>query len=227
MPATVLRFTVSERVQHVILALSLITLALTGLSLRYHDTYWGRFMIELEGGLEGRGLIHRISAVVLIAVSIYHYGYTLISRRGQELFQAMLPRKGDLGKGFQSFRYDLGKTAAPPEWDRFTYFQKVQYFGVILGVISLSVTGLILWMGPQAVAIAPKWLVDLTLVIHGYEGLLIFIILLFWHLYNVHLAPGNFPMNMSWITGRITMDELKEKHPAEYRRVSSGGENAA
>jgi cytochrome b subunit of formate dehydrogenase len=198
----------------------LIVLAVTGLSLKYHDTAWGRFMIELEGGLEGRGLIHRIAAVILVAVSLYHYGYTLISRRGQELFQALLPRQGDLHRAFQGIRYNLGLMTALPDWDRFTFFQKAQYFGVIAGVISLTVTGLVLWMGPQAVALAPKWLVDLTLVIHGYEGLLIFIILLFWHFYNVHLSPGNFPMNRSWITGRISLSELKEKHPAEYRRLA-------
>jgi len=51
----VLRFTLSERIQHFLLLGSLLVLALTGLSLMFHDTALGRFMIRLEGGLESRG----------------------------------------------------------------------------------------------------------------------------------------------------------------------------
>jgi cytochrome b subunit of formate dehydrogenase len=221
--ATVLRFTFSERLQHIVLMVSLIVLVLTGLSLMFHQTVWGRFMIQLEGGLAGRGLIHRLAAVLLIAVTIYHYFYTLLSRRGHEILMEYLPHKGDWGKFFQTLRFNFGMDEKSPEWGQFTFFQKVQYLGVILGVLIMIVTGLVLWLGPQAIALMPKWLVDLTLIVHGSEGLLIFLIMLFWHLYNVHLAPGNFPMNMSWLTGRITVEELRNRYPAQYRKLKSEG----
>lgn len=224
MKATVVRFTLSERVQHALLLTSLVVLALTGLSLMFHNTFLGRLMISLEGGLTGRSLIHRWAAGLLIAVTVYHYFYTLLSKRGHSLLADYLPQKGDWSKFIQTLQFNFGMTDKPPQWGKFTFFQKVQYFGVIAGVLVMIVSGIVLWLGPQAIALMPKWLVDLTLVIHSSEGLLIFLILLFWHLYNVHLAPGNFPMNMSWLTGRITLNELRAKYPAEYVRLQEKGE---
>jgi cytochrome b subunit of formate dehydrogenase len=219
MKPAILRFTLTERVQHIILLSSLIILVLTGLSLMFHNTGWGRFMISLEGGLAGRGLIHRLAALMLIGVSLYHYFYTLLSRHGHNLLMDFLPEKRDWGKFVKTFKFNLGMIDSPPEWSKFTFFQKLQYFGVVAGVIIMILTGIVLWLGPQAIALMPKWLVDLTLVVHGSEGLLIFLLLLFWHLYNVHLAPGNFPMNMSWLTGRISVDELRNRYPLEYKRM--------
>ncbi len=224
MKPTVIRFSLGERVQHILLLASLIILVLTGLSLMFHDTAWGRFMISLEGGLKGRGRIHRISALVLLAVTCYHFLYIIISNRGHALFKAFLPHSGDLRKVLQGIKYNLRGAENHPDWGKFTFFQKLQYLGVAGGVISMLITGIILWLGPPAIALMPKWLMDLTLIIHGSEGLLIFILLLFWHLYNVHLSPGNFPMNMSWINGRLSLEDFKQRHPAEYRRMVAEGE---
>jgi formate dehydrogenase subunit gamma len=224
MKPTVVRFSLSERIQHILLLACLIVLLLTGLSLMFHATAWGRFMINLEGGLAQRGWIHRWAAILLMGVTLYHYLYTLLTERGHALLTAYLPQKGDANRFLQTLRFNFGMADKPPHWGKFTFFQKVQYFGVIIGVLIMIITGVVLWLGPQAIALMPKWLVDLTLVVHGSEGLLIFLILLFWHLYNVHLAPGNFPMNMSWLTGRISMEELQRRHPAEYARLLEKGE---
>jgi cytochrome b subunit of formate dehydrogenase len=224
MKLTVIRFSWSERIQHILLLISLIVLVLTGLSLMFHSTAWGRFMINLEGGMARRGWIHRLAAILLMGVTLYHYLYTLLTERGHTLLTAYLPQKGDGNRFIQTLRFNFGMADKPPHWGKFTFFQKVQYFGVVAGVLVMILTGVVLWLGPQAIALLPKWLVDLTLVVHGSEGLLIFLILLFWHLYNVHLAPGNFPMNMSWLTGRISVEELRRRHPAEYSRLFEKGE---
>lgn len=223
-PQTVLRFTLSERLQHLLLLSSLIVLALTGLSLMFYDTALGRLMIKLEGGYQGRGTIHRIAALVLIAVGIYHHAYILFFQRGNTLLRNYLFKAGDLKRAMQNLRFSMGRVATPPYWGKFSLAQKLQYFGVVVGVVSMIVTGLVLWIGPAAIALIPKWLMDLTVIVHGYEGLLIFLILFLWHLYNVHLAPGNFPMNMSWITGRIAVDECRTRYPGEYERLIESGE---
>jgi formate dehydrogenase subunit gamma len=224
MKTTIVRFSLSERIQHILLLTSLIVLLISGLSLMFHATAWGRFMINLEGGLASRGLIHRVAAIVLIGVALYHYLYTLLTQPGHALLTSYLPQQGDWQRFVETIKFNFGMADKPPHWGKFTFFQKIQYFGVIIGVLIMILTGIVLWLGPQSIALMPKWLVDLTLVVHGSEGLLIFLILLFWHLYNVHLAPGNFPMNMSWLNGRISVEELKRRHPAEYARLLEKGE---
>ena len=68
-----------------------------------------------------------------------------------------------------------------------------------------------------------KVVLDLTLLIHGYQGLLAFVILLFWHLYSVHLHPSVFPMNNAWLTGKVDAEWLKEEHPGEYDKLKGEG----
>jgi len=169
-------------------------------------------------------MIHRISAAVLIVVSLYHHAYVLLSERGHLLLRNYLFHRDDLRRAAQGLKYNLGSGDAAADWGKFNLAQKLQYFGVIFGVCSMILTGLVLWVGTPAIALIPKWLMDLTIIIHGHEGFLIFIILLLWHLYNVHLAPGNFPMNMSWITGRIPIEECKMRYPAEHKRLLETGE---
>jgi len=77
----------------------------------------------------------------------------------------------------------------------------------------------VLWFETQSMAVFPKWVFDLTQVIHSSEGLLIFVVLFLWHLYDAHLRPGVFPMDRTWLTGKLTREELQERHPREYERL--------
>jgi len=69
----------------------------------------------------------------------------------------------------------------------------------------------------------PKIVLDLAIIIHGYQGLLAFAVLFLWHLYNVHLHPSVFPMNPSWITGKVSAEWLREEHPLEYEKLKEEG----
>jgi cytochrome b subunit of formate dehydrogenase len=106
-----------------------------------------------------------------------------------------------------------------PEFGRFTPLQKLQYWGAGIGSLLMIGTGLILWFHTQAMAVLPKWLFDVTNVIHGYEGLLLLCLLFGWHLYIVHASPGNFPMNKSFLHGRISVGKLYKEHRREYRKL--------
>jgi len=51
---------------------------------------------------------------------------------------------------------------------------------------------------------------------HRVEALLAIVFFIFWHFYNEHLKPENFPMSWLWITGKISTEKLKHHHPIEY-----------
>ena len=211
------------RVQHVLLMLSLLVLALTGFALMYHQSWLGQMLIRLEGGVINRGIFHRTAAVILMAQLVYHAFYMLASKEGKRELDQFFLRKQDFQDFLQALRFNLGIEKEYPRFGKYGYKEKFQYWGATLGVALISVTGLILWAENFSMKILPKFVLDLTLVIHGYQGLLAFVILLFWHLYIVHLHPSVFPMNAAWLTGKVDAAWLKEEHPEEYDKLKGEG----
>ena len=117
-------------------------------------------------------------------------------------------------------KLNLGSAICGPRFGRFDFRQKFQYWAVAVGATMMTPTGLVLWFESESMAVMPKWVIDVTRVVHSGEGLLVFVVLFVWHLYDTHLRPGIFPMDGSWITGRITLEELKSRHPLEYERLA-------
>ena len=213
------RFTLNERLQHAALMVSTLVLLITGFSLLFHEVWIGRWLLWLEGGVAGRGLIHRWAAVVLMAVCGYHFLYVLFTERGHAQFMHMRPRWQDVRDFLQVLSLNLGRSMDRPAFDRFDYRQKFQYYAFFVASVSMVLSGLALWFATEAMAVMPKWAFDLLAVLHGRESVVIFLLLFVWHLYDVHLRPEVFPMDWSWITGRIRLADLKERHRAEYDRL--------
>lgn len=213
------RFNIHQRIQHVILLVCLIILSLTGLALRFHSTWFGHLLMKIEGGEEVRGVIHRITAFIFMGFCLYHFFYAVFSKHGHQELMSLKPTGKDFKDFFNSVGFNLGLIKKRPQYDRFSYKEKFQYGGVAFGSILMIMTGIILWAGTSFMSLLPKWVLDLTLIIHGYEGVLLFIILFVWHIYNVHLSPEVFPMSKVWLTGKITVEEMKKNHPLEYERL--------
>jgi formate dehydrogenase subunit gamma len=213
----IVRFTRSELAQHWVLLISLTGLALTGLALFAHATWFGRALITLEGGIESRGNLHRIFAVALMALVVWHFVYVVFSERGHRQLMAMKIHAGDFRDFWALLGYYVGRRPEPPDFGRFTPMQKLQYWGAGVGSLTMVATGLVLWFHTAAMAVMPKWVFDLTAIVHGYEGLILFALLFGWHLYIVHLSPGNFPIQNTFLHGRITLDREWREHRVEYR----------
>ena len=228
-PGDVLRLSLNERVQHVVLMVCVIALVASGLALRFADTWFGRAVIALEGGMETRGLLHRAAAVGLMLLWAYHALYVVFTVRGHDQLMAALPRIKDLRDLVTALKFDLGAAPAGPRFGRFDFRQKFQYWAVALGVWSMTLTGLALWFESTAMAVMPKWVLDLAQALHSGEGVIIFVVLFLWHLYDTHLRPGVFPMDRTWLTGRLTLEELRRRHPLEYERLfgDEDGEEAS
>ncbi len=198
---TIRRLTLQQRLQHLCLIVAMLMLALTGLALSFSDTWLGTLLIRLEGGIEARGKIHRLAALLLGVVGVWHAWYVVLTEEGHRELMAIKPRLADLGEVVRSAKRSLGIEAFSCEVGKYSPSEKFQYWGVVIGTLVMSATGAVLWFRVLSMAVLPKWAIDLTLVVHGANGLLAFLVLVLWHLYNVHLAPGRFP-NATWLTGR-------------------------
>ena len=213
------RFTLNERLQHGLLLASTLILLITGFSLLFHEVWIGRWLLWLEGGVAGRGLIHRWAAGILMGVYGYHLAYILFSERGHAQLMHLRPCTQDVRDFLRVVRMNLGQPVERPAFDRFDYRQKFQYWAFAIAGATMVLSGLALWFATEAMAVMPKWAFDLLAVLHGRESIVIFLLLFVWHLYDVHLRPEVFPMDWSWITGRISLAELKARHRAEYERL--------
>ncbi len=213
------RFSKAQRFQHLMLLSSFTLLILTGVPLLLPDSWILRQMFWFEGSFTLRGILHRLAAIVLLFISIYHAFFCLFSPRGNRDLREMVPLWKDVTDFFGMIRYNLGKSDSHPRFGRFNYIEKFEYYAVAWGSLIMLVTGVCLWFPVEATILFPRWVLDIIRVVHGFEAILAFMAIIIWHMYNVHLHPEVFPMSRIWINGRMDLDFLRRHHVLEYERL--------
>lgn len=225
------RFTRLNRALHIVMIVSFMSLALTGLTLKFSYTGWARTMSRLLGGFESAGYIHRVGAVLMIGTFLTHLS-NLHSRKRREfgswralLFgpNTMLFTKRDLSEFVGSLKWFLGR-GPRPRYGRWTYWEKFDYFAVFWGMAVIGSTGLMLWFPEVFTLVLPGWLINVATIIHSDEALLAVGFIFTVHFFNTHLRPEKFPMDIVIFTGRMPVEELAEDKPAEYEALVASGE---
>ncbi len=218
--ALYLRMTLNERLQHFFLLISFFTLVITGFMLRFPDSWWVQHIREIiPHSFVYRSFLHRTAAVVIVAVSVYHIIYLAATRRGRQLFKDLLPKYQDLTDAIGIMKYNLGISQIKPKLDRFSYVEKAEYWALVWGTMIMTLTGLVMWFENYFIGIFTKLGWDIARTIHYYEAWLAFLAIIVWHLYFVIFNPEVYPMNLSWIKGTLTEEEMAEEHPAELERI--------
>ncbi len=217
------RMTVGERAQHALLAVSFIVLVYTGFALKFPDTWLFAWFVALEKGYALRSWIHRGAAIVMVFACLWHLAH-LSTRRGRGVLVAILPRYQDVKEAMLNFGFLLGLRGEPPGFDRFSYIEKAEYWALIWGSVVMAVTGFMLWFENVTLRFLAKWMLDLATIVHYYEAWLATLSILVWHLYFVIFNPDVYPMNWTWLTGKISEEMLRHEHPQEYERLRQSGE---
>lgn len=215
-----IRFSLSDRLQHIAMMVSFAILGLTGLPQKFSSLGWAAWIVNLMGGIEGIRIVHRVSAVVLGTTVIYHIvrGLYGVWAKGHRF--DMRPRLQDLKDLLHNLAFMVGIRKTRPRFDRFSYMEKFEYWAVAWGMFSVALTGMMLWFPALVTRTIPGWAVPMAKAAHGGEALLAVLAIVVWHLYNTHLKPRNFPMNASIFTGRVSEHEMMTEHPVEYERIT-------
>ncbi len=215
------RMTVGERIQHLLLLLSFLTLVLTGFMLKFPDSWWVTLVRDLAGNdfANLRGLIHRIAGSVMIADALYHIYYVTFTERGRQFMKDMAPKIQDAKDAAAAIKYNLGLSRERPLFGRFTYAEKAEYWALIWGTAVMAVTGLLMWFNTFSLGLITLLGMDAAILIHYYEAILASLAILVWHFYAVIFNPDIYPLNVSCITGTLSEEEMEEEHPLELEKL--------
>jgi cytochrome b subunit of formate dehydrogenase len=161
----------------------------------------------------------------MILACVWHLLY-LPTRRGRQFLLDMLPRVSDAKEAIQNIGYLLGLRAEPPRCDRFSYIEKAEYWALVWGSVIMTATGFALWFETDFLTRLPLWLLDVATLVHYYEAWLAALAILVWHFYYVIFNPDVYPMNWTWLTGKISEAMMRHEHPRELERLQAAQEAA-
>jgi len=225
------RFSRLNRLLHILMIVSFMNLSLTGMSLKFSYTPWAVFLSHLFGGFESAGAIHRFSAFIMFCVFSVHL-IDLVRQKRREKTSlkkmifgpgSMMFNKKDWHDLVDSLKWFLGK-GERPQYGRWTYWEKFDYFAVFWGMIVIGSTGLTLWFPEFFTQFVPGWAINVATIIHSDEALLATGFIFTIHFFNTHLRPEKFPMDIVIFSGRYPLEEFKMDRPDEYKHLTENGQ---
>lgn len=223
------RFSATWRWIHTLFAIATMVLALTGTSLLFAHTDWAKAFVAFIGGPAVEAVVHRTAATIWISIFLVHLAIVCVNiwknRKNFEWFgsTSMLPNRKDMSDVVNMFRWFFG-LGPRPEFDRWTYWQKFDYWAPFWGAMVIGFSGMVLFLPTVSAAFLPGWVFNVATLVHAEEALLATVFLNSVHFFNVHFRPSRFPMSTTIITGAIPLDEFKHDHRVEYERLVANGE---
>jgi cytochrome b subunit of formate dehydrogenase len=223
------RFDPLTRWMHGLLMFSFLGVSLSGLPLIVADHGWAKALARLLGGFESAMIIHRVSAFVMIVLFVGHIVRVTLRAYRTRGWKAMLwgpnsmvPQPQDGIDIWNNLKWFIGK-GPRPVFDRYTYWEKFDYWAVFWGMAIIGGSGLMLWFPTFFSLFVPGWVLNIAMLIHGEEALLAMGFIFTIHFFNGHLRPEKFPMDPVIFTGVISEHEMKEERTNEYKRLVAEG----
>jgi len=224
------RFSRLQRTLHACMIVSFLSLATTGLTLKFSYTGWASMLSRLLGGFQIAGFIHRTAALLMFGVFVTHlYSLFKLKKREYKSWRAlllgpntMLPTRQDLHQFVATMKWFIGM-GPRPQYGRWTYWEKFDYFAVFWGIAVIGFTGLTLWFPIFFTRFLPGSFINIATVIHSDEALLATGFIFTVHFFNTHLRPEKFPMDTTIFTGHMPLAELKRDKPLEYEALAASG----
>jgi thiosulfate reductase cytochrome b subunit/nitrate/TMAO reductase-like tetraheme cytochrome c subunit len=217
------------RVAHLIGALSIMTLVLTGVGVLYSESSWAPGLIAMLGGPQVAAYVHRVAAIGFMGVFFVHLFYFAI-RIGSNIRSfnwfgpnSLIPNWQDLKDAIAMFRWFLG-VGERPRFERWTYWEKFDYWAPFWGMTIIGISGLMMWFPEVTATYLPGWVFNVATIVHGEEAFLAAVFLFTVHFFNNHFRPDNFPQSVTMFTGRMPLETYRHEHRLEYDRLLASGE---
>ncbi|MDP2751648.1 MAG: cytochrome C [Rhodocyclaceae bacterium] len=225
------RFHWGWRVGHLTFLLVTMTLVLTGTAALFAQSDWAPLLAKAVGGPKVLGLIHRIAAFFFVGIFLVHFVYVMQKLLRDRTFRwfgpdSLIPNWKDLDDVIGMFKWFVGK-GPRPQFERWAYFEKFDYWAVFWGVNIIGWTGLMLAFPHITAQYLPGWVFNVATLVHGEEAFLAAVFLFTVHFFNNHFRPDKLPPpDVVMFTGTQSLREFRHEHPAQYQRLLASGELA-
>jgi len=223
------RFSLGWRIAHVVLAVAVMALVLTGTAVLFSGQGWAQYVLNLLGGPKVAAVIHRVAAATFILIFLGHLAVVAWNiRRAKGRFEwlgptSMVPNWQDIKDIGRMFKWFFG-LAPRPDFDRWSYWEKFDYWAPFWGMFIIGLSGIMLWFPVQTATILPGWVFNIATIVHAEEAILAAVFLFTVHYFNVHFRPDKFPMDTVMATGAVPLSEFKHEHRLEYERLKASGD---
>ena len=236
------RFVPFERLLHLMVVSSFLLLVVTGMPLKFYYTDWAKAIFAIIGGPETARTLHRFGAVI----TFIYFGLHVTSLVGKAwkgrnslrgadgkfhfkrfwnvLFgpDSMVPSMQDWRDLVAHNKWFFGK-GPKPEFDRWTYWEKFDYFAVFWGVAIIGASGLLMWFPIFFTRFLPGWIINVALIVHSDEALLAAGFIFSIHFFNTHFRIEKFPMDTVIFSGRVSKTEMLHERKRWYDRLVTSG----
>ncbi|MEZ4670577.1 MAG: cytochrome b/b6 domain-containing protein [Anaerolineae bacterium] len=212
------RFSPSQRFEHIILLVTFTGLALTGLPQKYGEQAWAQTMVQVMGGIESVRVLHRFLATLLMAEAIFHggvisYKIFVLGKRA-----SMIPSLRDARDVINWIAFNLGLRKSHPHLPRYNFGEKAEYLAVVWGTVIMVITGFMMWNPIATTTFVSGVAVPAARAAHGAEAVLAVLSIVTWHMYNVHFKR----FNRSMFTGKLSNEAMLEEHAEELEHLEHG-----
>src|SRR3990172_5742391 len=209
LPERVVRFGLRQRLEHWLLAFLFLGLVATGLPQKFNEAEASVWVINALGGIDNARFLHRVFACAFVGESVLHVAEIVVAVARRRFRPTMVVTLQDFRDAFNMLRYSVGIIPQRPQFDRYDYRQKFEYWGIVFGAVIMIVTGLTLWFPTYVTQLLPGQLVPAAKEMHSGEALLALLVIVVWH----------FTLDTAMITGFISRERLHEEHPREHTRL--------
>lgn len=227
------RFSARHIVLHILVVISFLGLALTGLPLKFSDQELSKLLMSLFGGTANAALIHRICAVITFIYFLaanamcIHFLFIRKDIPGNWMERmlgpdSLCPNERDVRDIAAMMRWFFFK-GPKPTFERWTYWEKFDFLAVFWGMFAIGGSGLMLWFPEFFGLIFPGWMFNVATIVHSDEALLATGFIFTVHFFNTHFRPEKFPMDFVIFNGQVSKHEFMEERGDQWQRYEREG----
>lgn len=237
------RFAPFERFLHFLVVTSFLLLVITGMPLKFYYTGWAKALFEIMGGPDVARSLHHFGALItFLYFGLHLFQLTANTWKNRKRLRdpatsrlswprirdamfgpdSMIPTLQDWRDFVDHQKWFFGR-GQKPQFDRWTYWEKFDYFAVFWGVFAIGLSGLILWFPEFFTLFLPGWIINIALIVHSDEALLAAGFIFTIHFFNTHFRLEKFPMDTVIFSGRVSKTELLHERKRWYDRLVKEG----